>query len=411
MFAHPGMAPFVQQAARALHERGWLQRYHTTYAYRPDSAFGKATRIGYGLLRRDAKQQLRRRLVDAVPDRLIQSHPFWELLRIAANRYGGAVVGDMVWERAELAFDRAVSASLTAQFSAVYAYEHAALATFQRARHLGLATFYDMPAPHHLLTSSILEPEYSRFPELQTPHYRHTRPQTPRRNERRDEELSLADYVVCASALTEKSLLAAGVPGTKILRVPYGMPPPSTDGATIRRAGPLRVLYAGTLSARKGAHYVLAACRRVQWPQGAELLMVGANTLPRTMQSRVPAAVQIRGTVPRDQLLRLYHEADLLLFPTLLDGFGMVLTEALSCGLPVLTTPRAGAADFIEHKKNGFIVPPGEPDAIARILEWCFSHPEQLRQMRPACVASARSWQWADYRRLLTDKMSAHVRG
>ena len=405
--SHPGTAPFVQNAARALHERGWLYRYHTGYTYRPRSTFGKAARIAYGFARRDAEKQLRRRLVDAVPDALVESHAFWELLRIAANRYGGPVLGDVVWERAELAFDRAVSARLTAQLSAVYAYEHASLATFQRARELGLASFYDMPAPHHLLTSSILDPEYARIPELQTAHYRHTHPQTPRRNRRRDAELSLADYVVCASTVTEESLLGAGVPGRKILRVPYGMPPPSAQGASIRRSGPLRVLYAGTLSVRKGAHHVLAACARLRWPEGSELLMVGANLLPRTLGEVVPDCVQVRGTVPREELYRLYHEADLLVFPTLLDGFGMVLTEALSCGLPVLTTRRAGAADFIEHERNGFIVPPANPDAIARVLEWCFAHPGQLRQMRPACVESARAWQWGDYRRLLADKMSA----
>jgi glycosyltransferase involved in cell wall biosynthesis len=266
-----------------------------------------------------------------------------------------------------------------------------------------------MPAPHHRMTTEVLEAEFAKYPELQTPHYRHTRPHTPRRNARRDAELRLADCVICASGLTEQSLLAAGVPASRILRVPYGMPAPSARGSEANGPGPLRFLYAGTLSIRKGVHYILQAWQSLRPPVGAELCMVGANSMQGSSIAGLPASIRILPSVPRDELFRLYHEADLLLFPTLLDGFGMVLTEALACGLPVLTTPRAGSSDFIAHGKNGFVTAPCDVTAIAATLEWCFANPDRLRAMRAACIDAARAWQWADYRRTLADGIAQHL--
>src|SRR5262249_42836711 len=261
------------------------------------------------------------------PPECVRLHPAWEVARVLAGRMGGEVVGDYAWERTERGFDATVARTLTTSLSAVYGYEHAALTTFARAKRLGLKIYYDMPAPHHQLTSQVLEDEYEKYPALRTEHYVHTRPLTAKRNVRRDEELSLADAVVCASKLTESSLIAVGVPSERILRVPYGMPPPVAD-ASVTRRGPVRFLYAGTLSVRKGVHYIIEACKRIQLRDGAELWMVGANTLPAALLESLPSGVRIMGSRPRPELLQLYQQADLLLFPTLLDGFGMVLTEA-----------------------------------------------------------------------------------
>jgi len=97
----------------------------------------------------------------------------------------------------------------------------------------------------------------------------------------------------------------------------------------------------------------------------------------------------------------------MLVFPRLCDGFGMVVTEAFSHGLPVITTDRAGAADLVEHGINGFIVPCGDVDALKDILDWCVCHPNEVKVMREAALQTATRWQWDDYRRSL----AKHVRG
>ena len=70
------------------------------------------------------------------------------------------------------------------------------------------------------------------------------------------------------------------------------------------------------------------------------------------------------------------------MFPTLFDGFGFVVGEAMSYGVPVMTTTRAGAADFIQPGKNGFLIPPGDIEALQEQIDWCIRNPSSLLDMR-----------------------------
>ena len=109
--------------------------------------------------------------------------------------------------------------------------------------------------------------------------------------------------------------------------------------------------------------------------------------------------------VSKSLLFELYREADVLIFPTLCDGFGMVVTEAFSQGLPVITTSRAGAADFVRSGENGIIIPAADADAIARALDWCIKHRAELRAMRHRAIEAAARWQWQDFRRELIGQL------
>jgi len=116
--------------------------------------------------------------------------------------------------------------------------------------------------------------------------------------------------------------------------------------------------------------------------------------------------MQFHGSVARPELFEAFEAADVLMFPTLSDGFGMVVTEAFARGLPVITTDQAGASDLVEHEKNGLIIPAGDPESVRRALNWCLENRERLGEMRCAALASAKGWQWSDYRRALIDAVS-----
>src|SRR5262249_17927778 len=142
----------------------------------------------------------------------------------------------------------------------------------------------------------------------------------------------------------------------KVCVVPYGAPPPdpgAVDGGS-RGEGPLRFLWAGTFSLRKGAHYLIDAWKRAGvGPKAARRDHYGAVTLPAAVLAQAPADFQFHGSIPRDELYAAYRGADVFVFPTLCDGFGMVVTESFSRGLPVLTTRNAGAADLVRPGVNG----------------------------------------------------------
>jgi glycosyltransferase involved in cell wall biosynthesis len=123
------------------------------------------------------------------------------------------------------------------------------------------------------------------------------------------------------------------------------------------------------------------------------------------MMNNFPTSICISPTVSRSVLFERYRAADVLVFPTLCDGFGMVVTEAFSQGLPVITTARAGAADLVRHSENGLIISPGDALALAESLDWCATHRIELKAMRRAASETAASWQWHDYRQALTDNV------
>ncbi|NEO67677.1 MAG: glycosyltransferase family 4 protein, partial [Moorea sp. SIO4G2] len=136
-----------------------------------------------------------------------------------------------------------------------------------------------------------------------------------------------------------------------------------------------------------------------------QLNVFGAMGLPQSLLANIPDSIHLNGTVPRSELYKIYHNSDVLVFPTLCDGFGMVVTEAFAQGLPVITTNRAGAADLVRHGVNGLIIPAGDADALADALEWCVSHRAELRAMGQAALETAANWQWSDYRRLLIENL------
>jgi glycosyltransferase involved in cell wall biosynthesis len=237
-----------------------------------------------------------------------------------------------------------------------------------------------------------MTPARRRFRELQA-----------ERTARRHDEFRLADVVVANSSLTASSWAAAGLDGSKIHVATYGAPEPVSaglDGGS-REQGPLRFVWAGTFSIRKGAHYLLEAWRR--WNPGnlAQLDVYGSPRLPTGLLESLPPGITLHGAVPRGRLLDEFLAADMLVFPTLCDGFGLVVTEALSRGLPVLTTRQAGASDLIRDRANGLIVESRDAAQLEGALDWALRHREELRAMRAEALRTAQECQWPDYRRRL----------
>lgn len=408
LLAHTMTAPHVQQAARALHEAGLLHSYVTALRDRPDWWVQRIVCTLARLAGRDLAALFRRRAVTEVPAHLISDHPWGEILRLLAGRMvGGGTLTDLVWERTEPAFDRAVARHLDGGVRAVYGYEFSALHTFRRARSLGIATIYETPAPEPGYVQALVAREVAQFPELQNSYQRHLQARAVARQDYRSAEWDAADLVIANSKLTRESFAFAGRDVGKVRVVPLGAPPPvesevACSGGTQGR-GPLRLSWAGTFSIRKGAHHLLEAWREIRPAPQAELHVYGSQALPGRLLQGLPAGITFHGSIPRARLLESFRHADLLVFPTLCDGFGMVVTEAWSQGLPVLTTAQAGAAEQLRPGENGLIVPAADPAALGSVLRWCLQNRAALGGMRAAARSTASAWQWADYRRALVE--------
>jgi glycosyltransferase involved in cell wall biosynthesis len=411
--AHAGVMPVALEVARAFAEAGMLERYETTFAYRPERAFDRAMgRVARRVLGARVEPELQRRAIPELAGAHVQRSPAWDGLRVLASRLGaGDVVADRLWERMTLAFDAGVARRLRPNTRLVYGFEHGCHATFARARELGVATVLDMAAPHHAFAQRVLAEQVARFPELRTEYWQATQPLARERNARKQAEQDLADLVIANSTFTARSLVDTGLPASRVRVVSLAAPPVDRSWRSAARCDTRTLLFAGAVSPHKGAHLLLEAWAKLGEPAGAELLLAGGWALPERLRTPLPAGVRWLGRVPRAELFAQYTRATALVLPSLGDGFGLVVTEALAHGLPVIATRSAGAADLIEEGRNGWVLDSGDVDALAERMQWCLDHPRELHAMREAAELSALQRPWSKYRADLLATVCAYLEG
>ena len=396
----------VQNMVRALYETGSLYAY---FSGGVDVWHGSTIRrvrelVGNGLP--PLGRELSRRAVCGIPDDLVRSRWRWELPRVIAGRFSAAMrVEDWLWERGEHDLDRLCASVLReSEVGGFFGVEHGALAAIKAAQGLGKPAVLAFLSPHHRTRERWVDAEFDRQPELGTPGRARLDHLSDERDARRDDEAALADWVVSGSSFTTRSLVDAGIGPDRILTIPLGGPEP-VPASSLPPAPPrtMRFIYVGPVSVRKGAHYLLRAWRQMT-ARGVELHFYGKPLLPDALLAEAQAGpggdrIVIHGSVPASTLSQVYLDASLLVLPTLCDGFGQVVSDALAHGLPVLTTENAGAADCVEHGKNGFVIPPADETALAECLSWCASHPQDLWHMRSHALSRASVWTWAHFRR------------
>lgn len=211
-----------------------------------------------------------------------------------------------------------------------------------------------------------------------------------------EQEYAESDLILVASRFAYTSFVEQGLPESKLALAPYGV-----DEGEYRPTGKpddvFRILFVGTLALRKGLPYLLDAVSRLRWPD-AELVLRGGDTpesaeLLRSYRGTIP--LRLVPPVPRSQLKYLYSSASVLVLPSIEDGFGLVIGQALACGVPVIATTHTGGPDVIEDRANGFIVPPGDTAALSAALTQAYEDRATLASMGVEArrrVERARGW-------------------
>jgi glycosyltransferase involved in cell wall biosynthesis len=359
----PDLRPSLIAPLQGLAAAGALERVITTLAFARD---GKALTRCRTLVPESASL-LRRRIIPDGLEPLVECIPLGELLMQASGRLGlGDRAQHRVWMWAEPYFDRKVAERLGGAPGVLYGHEHASLASFESQKRAGGRCVLRQVNAHYQFLDAIVDEEHSRFGAPDSPGWRAVVDSRARVNARKAAEYQLADLIVANSGFVRRTFIDAGVPGepsggNSRLDVRYRSRTPP-EPATRRRL----VLCAGHLSFRKGTLYLIEAWRRLRLPPAeAELVLAGRAMLPPRLLANLPPGVRLTGTVSAAALDRLYREASLFVLPTLCEGLAHVIPEALSRGLPVLTTPHSGADDFIASGVNGWIVPIRDSDALA----------------------------------------------
>ena len=199
--------------------------------------------------------------------------------------------------------------------------------------------------------------------------------------EREEEEYGLADCVRVSSRWAQQSFIRHGVASNHVRIVPQIINTERFSLPAVHRAhhGPLRICYVGIVNLAKGFPYLLDALR--QFGSDHVVLDIAGSTGTRsacTLFERLRQGLHVT-MQPRDPV-PVYHGAELLVFPSLHDGFGFVVAEAMACGLPVIVTSNVGAAEWVTPA-SGWIVPPADSDGLAAALTDAMARRDELTEM------------------------------
>lgn len=412
VLAYPGNMAHAQNVARAFFEAGCLEAYVTTFTWRRDGILAKALNWLPGSMPARLERQLSRRCIHQIPNPLVHDYPAWEIARtVAIKVFRNPVPADLLWDRMSHSFDTLVAHRYVPLAQSINAFEYTALAAFERAEQMGKARILHLPSLDSRQFEEIQNREKSAWPELRNAYDPYFDGKFERRYERRQREISLANVIICNSSLTARSHIEAGADPEKVFAVPLGAPPviEAIANDPQRATRRLNVIWAGSFSLGKGAHYLLEAWRALDAGATAELNIYGRCLLPERLGAGTSDGIIFHGSVPQSQLFKAYESADVLVFPTLSDGFGMVVAEALAHGLPVITTDQAGAAELITSG-NGVIVPAADPVALTEALQWCLDNRLRLAEMRHSALATARGRQWSNFRGDLIEATSTGLK-
>ncbi|MEX2426464.1 MAG: glycosyltransferase family 4 protein [Thermomicrobiaceae bacterium] len=186
----------------------------------------------------------------------------------------------------------------------------------------------------------------------------------------------------------------AGVTEPSVVAVPAGNRFPegiSEDEISkrVRRDGPLHVIFLGSVIPRKGLHILIDALSRLP-SESWRLSVVGPLDADEAYTSAIHRQVRraglyenvtLFGTLPDREIARLLKSADLMAMPSSYEGYGIAYLEGMAFGLPALATTSGAASEIITTGDNGWLIDPGDTEAMAAILVSALQDPETLAEM------------------------------
>lgn len=400
LVSHPTGNTFVRALLAGLLREGMLCRFQTALAFSGLEWWMPWAPAG-------VRATLLRRRFDLPRDK-IATAPVLEIVRMFADRLGMSFLTRHETSLASVdavyrAVDRAAANALQKEAerwraSGIYAYEDGALESFRMARRYCLPAYYDLPIAYWELLRRLLDEEAQRLPGW-APTMVGVR-DSAEKYARKTEEIELASMVFCPSRFVLNSIPERIRAAKPCIVAEFGSPSeaaplPHPDDAT-RKNRPLRALFAGSLTQRKGLGDLFAALKLLK-RSDIELVVMGTPAMPIEAYRRFGVPFTYEPPRPNAEVLRLMRTCDVFVLPSIVEGRALVQQEAMMQGLPLIVTPNAGGEDLVEKGKTGFLVPIRSPEDIAEKLDFFADHRDLLPEMGRLAQAKAAALTWEGY--------------
>ena len=206
--------------------------------------------------------------------------------------------------------------------------------------------------------------------------------------------MNLADSIVCPSTRSKRILEDEGVE-TPITVIPHGTEIPDTIAPL---PDDFTVSYLGVAGVDKGLVYLFRAWAQLDY-NDSELVLAGEGTESLSQilrQSANHGKFRLLGRV--NEIRDVFDQCSVYVQPSINEGFGITALEAMAHGRPIIVSDGAGSADCVIDSVNGFVVPAGDPDAIATAIQWFRDHPDKVRELGNNARETAKEYSWENIR-------------
>ena len=206
--------------------------------------------------------------------------------------------------------------------------------------------------------------------------------------------MNLADSIVCPSTRSKSILEDEGVE-TPITVIPHGTEIPDTVAPL---PDDFTVAYLGVVGVDKGLIYLMKAWSQLDYDD-SELVLAGPGTEQLSALIRQVAdhgKFHLLGRV--DNTRDVFDQCSVYVQPSTNEGFGITALEAMAHGRPVIVSDGAGSSDCVIDSVNGFVVPAGDHDAIATMIQWFKDYPDKVQELGNAARETAKQYSWENIR-------------
>ena len=357
------------ELAAQLHARGYLRRTYTTWPW------ARVQREG-------------------IPRDLVGSFPWLGMPEYLLRRAGlPSALADRITRANIAAFDRHTLRTIPA-CDAFVALSGAGLRTGRLVQQRGGVFVCDRGSTHHRFQARVLAEEYARW-RIPNP------PSQPWLTALEEQIYAEADAITVPSHSALDSFVQMGVPAAKLHRILYGVRldrfvPTAAPPPIVQR---FEAVFLGQVSLRKGVPYLLQAFAKVRHPH-KRLRIVGVvhRDIKPLLATFPRQSVEFTGPLPQAELPALLSASHLLVLPSIEDGFGLVVPQALACGCPVLVSRAAGSSDLVTDSVDGFLVPERDVEGMAARMQSLIDTPHLQGRMSAAGLAKvAGLGGWRDY--------------
>jgi alpha-maltose-1-phosphate synthase len=197
-------------------------------------------------------------------------------------------------------------------------------------------------------------------------------------------EYELVDRILVPSEPARQSFIRRGTDPDRVVKVPYGV---DISAFSVSTAAPIpgAVVSVATVGLQKGHHELLEGFRVLR-TKNASLTLVGAVMPGWYERLRLDQpGVRVTGSVSRSRVVEELQRASVFVLASVHDGFGLVLAQAMACGLPVIATEATGIRELISDGVEGIVVPaPPDARSLAEAMDVLLSDSDKARAMGAA---------------------------